>query len=97
MAYTGDVGAICLKGHALANEKDGLTAVESPVDRKNRQLAEGHQARAEYAARAAQIDKNTARLRALRLAKEAADREHARLNPPPPTPPKKKRSKSVAK
>jgi len=85
------------EGHALANAKDGLTAIESPVDRKNRQLAEGHQARAEYAARAAQIDKNTARLRALRLAKEAADREHARLNPPPPPAPKKQRSKNAAK
>ena len=53
-------------------------------------IAEGKVALAEYAARTAAIDKNTVRLRALRLAKEAADREAARLNPPP-EPVKKKR------
>jgi hypothetical protein len=43
--------------------------------------------------RAAAIDKNTQRLRALRLAKEAADREAALLNPPPEKPKRKTASK----
>ncbi len=40
------------------------------------------------------VDK-IARLRALRLAKEAADEEAAKLNPPEPKPSKKKKSSSA--
>ena len=70
----------------------GLT-VETAVDKRNRLIAEGKVAMAEYAARAAAIDKNTQRLRALRLAKEAADSETALLNPPPDKPARKTSAK----
>jgi hypothetical protein len=64
---------------------------ETASDKKNRLLAEGKVAMAEYAAKAAAIDKNTERLRALRLAKEAADRAIA-LSDPAPEKPKKRKS-----
>jgi hypothetical protein len=67
--------------------------VETPSDKRNRLLAEGKLAMAEYAAKSAAIDKNTERLRALRLAKEAADREAALLNPPTEKPKRKTASK----
>jgi hypothetical protein len=70
----------------LAKTKDIGSAVETPADKRNRLIAEGKVAMAEHAARAAAIDKNTQRLRALRLAKEAADREAALLNPAPEKP-----------
>jgi len=41
-------------------------------------------------------DANTARLRELRLAKEAEDRAYALANPPPPKPARKPRKKPVA-
>jgi hypothetical protein len=63
--------------------------VETASDKKNRLVAEGKLAMAEYAAKAAAIDKNTERLRALRLAKEAADREMAASNPAPEKPKRK--------
>ena len=59
-------------------------------------IAEGKVALAEYAARTAAIDKNTQRLRALRLAKEAADRAAALANPQP-EPTKKKRKPAAPK
>ena len=65
----------------MASTNDTSERVETPADKRNRLVAEGKVAMAEHAARTAAIDKNTQRLRALRLAKEAADREAASLNP----------------
>ena len=73
----------------MAKAKVAGPGVETAVDKRNRLITEGKVAMAEYAARAAAIDKNTQRLRALRLAKEAADSEAALLNPPPDKPARK--------
>lgn len=72
----------------MAKDRDSAN-VETQTDKKNRMAAEGKSAMAEHAARAAAIDKNTLRLRALRLAKEAADREAALANPQPAKPKRK--------
>jgi hypothetical protein len=48
---------------------------EATFQKKEDQRREGEKARAEYESEARARDENTARLRALRLAKEAADRE----------------------
>jgi hypothetical protein len=77
----------------LAKTRIAGPGVETPVDKRNRLLAEGKVAMAEHAARSAAIDKNTQRLRALRLAKEAADREAALLNPPAEKPKRKTAAK----
>jgi len=69
--------------------------VETLTDKRNRLLVEGKQAMTEYALRAAAVDKNTQRLRALRLAKEAADREAALLNPEPEKPKRKTAAKKA--
>jgi hypothetical protein len=82
-----------MEGHPLAKPTD-ISIVETSVEKRNRMMAEGKVALAEYAARSAAVDKNTLRLRALRLAKEAADREAALLNPQP-EPVKKKRRKAA--
>ena len=73
----------------MAKTRVAGLAVETAADKRNRLIAEGKVAMAEYAARVAAIDKNTQRLRALRLAKEAADREAALLNPLPDKPARK--------
>ncbi|GJE46524.1 hypothetical protein AEGHOMDF_5730 [Methylobacterium soli] len=52
---------------------------------------EGAEAMAEHHAQAKAMDERTVRLRALRLAKEAADAE-AKAAAPPPAPKKRKRS-----
>jgi hypothetical protein len=83
------------KGKQLAKTKDINSGVETPADKRNRLLAEGKIAMAEHAARTAAIDKNTQRLRALRLAKEAADREAALLNPAPEKPKRKTAARRV--
>jgi hypothetical protein len=77
----------------LAKTRVAGSGVETPVDKRNRLLAEGKVAMAEHVARAAAIDKNTQRLRALRLAKEAEDREAALLNPPLQKPKRKAAAK----
>jgi hypothetical protein len=77
----------------LASNKNATAAVETPVEKRNRQMAEGKVAMAEHAARAVAIDRNTQRLRALRLAKELADREAELLNPPPEKPKRTPRAK----
>jgi hypothetical protein len=64
---------------------------ESAQERRDRVAAEGRSAMAEIAARNAFVAKNTIRLRELRLAKEAADREaQAALPSEPARKPKKK-------
>ena len=55
---------------------------EANSHKKQQQLQDGEKARAEYRSAARALDENTARLRALRLAKEAADRE-AGITPAP--------------
>ena len=74
----------------MAKPKTIYPRIETLTDKRNRLLVEGKLAMTEYAAKAAAIDKNTQRLRALRLAKEAADREAALLNPAPEKPKRKK-------
>jgi hypothetical protein len=60
----------------LPRKPDAAKArAEATFQKKEDQRREGEKARAEYEAEARARDKNTARLKALRLAKEAADRE----------------------
>jgi len=69
---------------------------ESAQEKRDRVAAEGRSAMAEIAARNAFVAKNTIRLRELRLAKEAADREaQAALPPEPVKKAKKKRAGSA--
>jgi hypothetical protein len=65
--------------------------------RKERAAIEGRNALAEYESQGAAARKNMARLRELRLAKEAADSEAeaARIAAEPPPAPKKKKKKAV--
>jgi hypothetical protein len=70
--------------------------VETLTEKRNRFITEGRLAMAEHAARTVAIDKNTQRLRALRLAKEAADREAALLNPVPEKPKRKTAARKVS-
>ena len=51
--------------------------------KKEERVREGAKAMAEHLAAAKAVDENTARLRALRLAKEAADRTAAAAKPAP--------------
>jgi hypothetical protein len=66
---------------------------ELAQEKRERLAAEGKSAMVEIAQRNAFIAKNTARLRELRLAKEAADREAEALLPPKPV--KKSKKKKV--
>lgn len=77
----------------MKNAKDMSLAA-----RKERAAIEGRNALADYEAQGAAARKNMARLRTLRLAKEAADREAdaARIAAEPPAAPKKKKKKSSA-
>ncbi|MDQ8729492.1 hypothetical protein [Bradyrhizobium sp. LHD-71] len=63
---------------------------ESQAEKRERAAAEGRIAMAERAAREAFVEKNTLRLRELRLAKEAAERAAAEAEP---VAPKAKRAK----
>ena len=83
------------EGKQLAKTRDIGSAGETPVDKRNRLITEGKVAMAEHAARTAAVDKNTQRLRGLRLAKEAADREAALLNPPPEKPKRRTPSRKI--
>ena len=69
---------------------------ELAQEKRDRAAAEGRSAMAEIMARNAFVAKNTARLRELRLAKEAADRAvQAALPPEPVRTPKKKPAGTV--
>ena len=57
---------------------------QSTAERKERAAIEGRKALADYAANDVAVRKNMERLKALRLEKEAAEREAALANPPPP-------------
>ncbi|MBB5045447.1 hypothetical protein HNR60_000176 [Rhodopseudomonas rhenobacensis] len=71
--------------------KSALELKEIRQTRKRNQDAEGVKAMAEIAAADVAIRKRTANLRAIRLAKEEADR----ANPPPAKPTKAKKKKST--
>lgn len=72
------ITGVCWRGQEMAlPEKPDAAKVraEATFQKKEDQRREGEMARAEYESEARERDENTARLRALRLAKEAADRE----------------------
>ncbi len=71
--------------------KSAIELKEIRQTRKRNQDAEGVKAMADIAAADVAIRKRTANLRAIRLAKEAADR----ANPPPAKPTKAKKKKST--
>jgi hypothetical protein len=75
------------------NPEEERSRKELAQEKRDRTAAEGKSAMAEIAARNAFIAKNTMRLRELRLAKEAADREAQAALPPEPV--KKSRKKKV--
>ena len=68
---------------------------ELAQEKRDRLAAEGRSAMAEVAARNAFVAKNTLRLRELRLAKEAADREAKAALPPEPVKKSKKKVSSA--
>ncbi len=72
------------------------TAIETQLEKKARVAREGKVAMDEHAARAAFVAKNTEKLRALRLAQEAADRAEALANPPPPKIKRVRKAKTAA-
>jgi len=83
------------KGSILNSIPDDVRSrKELAQEKRERTAAEGKSAMAEIAARNAFIAKNTVRLRELRLAKEAADREAQAALPPEPV--KKSRKKKVS-
>ena len=75
------------------NPNEDRSRKELAQEKRDRLAAEGKSAMVEIAQRNAFIAKNTARLRELRLAKEAADREAEALLPPKPV--KKAKKKKV--
>jgi hypothetical protein len=77
----------------LNSSNDDRSRKEIAQEKRERAAAEGKSAMAEVNARNAFIAKNTIRLRELRLAKEAADREAEALLPPKPV--KKSKKKKV--
>ncbi|GEP06993.1 hypothetical protein [Methylobacterium oxalidis] len=74
----------------MSEDTDVRTKAEERAERAQRMAKEGAQAMAEHLAAIKAVDERTAKLRALRLAKEAADAE-ARAAAPPPA--KKRKSK----
>ncbi len=75
------------------SSNDDRSRKEIAQEKRERIAAEGKSAMAEIAQRNAFIAKNTARLRELRLAKEAAEREAEAALPPKPV--KKTKKKKV--
>ena len=75
------------------NSNDDRSRKEIAQEKRERIAAEGKSAMAEIAQRNAFIAKNTVRLRELRLAKEAAEREAEAALPPKPV--KKTKKKKV--
>jgi hypothetical protein len=57
----------------MKNPDQAHDAAESSFKKKERRLSEGRKAMAEHDAAARSVDANTARLRALRLARDAAE------------------------
>src|SRR5215204_4769090 len=66
----------------MANKSEEAKArAEGQFRKREQRSSEAEKAHADIAAQARALDKNTARLKALRLAKEAADREAAKREP----------------
>lgn len=63
--------------------EEAKARAEAKFNREQQRSREAEALKEEMAAQARAVDKKTARLRALRLAKEAADRETAAAAPPP--------------
>src|SRR6266567_1390368 len=61
----------------MSNSKDARARAEASFKRKEQQAHQGAKAWAEYDAQRRAVAKKTERLRALRLAKEAVDKEAA--------------------
>lgn len=78
------------KGNNVANTPTRRDEAEARFARAQKAAEDGKQAMREHEAEAARVNANTARLRALRLAKEAADREN-----PPPKPERKTKKKEA--
>ena len=74
----------------MSDETDARTRSEERAERAERMAKEGAQAMAEHLASVKAVDERTVKLRALRLAKEAAEAEAKAATPPPA--PKRKRS-----
>jgi hypothetical protein len=72
------------------SSNEAKARAEASFKRKEQQAREGKQAMAEYEAAGKAMREKTARLKALRLAKEAADREAAKNAPKTKAPAKKK-------
>jgi hypothetical protein len=72
------------QGVILNSSNDDRSRKELAQEKRERAAAEGRSAMAEIAQRNAFVAKNTIRLRELRLAKEAAEREAAAALPPQP-------------
>ena len=71
-----------------------VVAAENKViaaEKKERRAADGKKAMADHVARQAFVKQNTVKLRELRLAREAAEREAARAQPASVAAPKRKR------
>jgi hypothetical protein len=78
------------------NPNEDRSRKELAQEKRERLAAEGKSAMVEIAQRNAFVAKNTARLRELRLAKEAADREAEALLPPKPAKKTKKKKAETA-
>ncbi|WP_398480323.1 hypothetical protein [Tardiphaga sp.] len=72
------------------------SAIETQLEKRARVARDGKVAMDEHAARVAFVANNTEKLRALRLAKEAADRAEALANPPPPKVKRIRKAKTAA-
>ena len=68
----------------MTNDSEARDRAEAKFKKKELQAREGEKARAEYEAHGRAMAEKTAKLRALRLAKEAADRQAASEQPPRP-------------
>lgn len=66
------------------NSKEAKTRAEASFKKKEQQAQEGAKARMQYEAERHAVREKTARLRILRLAKEAADKEAEANKPPAP-------------
>jgi hypothetical protein len=65
-----------------SNSEDARARAEASFKRKERQAIEGAKAMAEYEAQLIAVRERTARLRALRLAKQAEDAKRAKSSSP---------------
>lgn len=74
------------------DQQNSRERAEARFERLQRQKREGEAAMMDYEAQAKAVDDKTARLKAARMAKEAAEREAAANAPPKPTKTRKRAS-----